>query len=761
MGRLGRAIGWGLILLAWDASAGAVQTSLPSPPKAGAVKPSLRVPRVTRAPQMEDFLNGTPREAEAVITDFRQRDPQDGQPASSKTTAYLSYDEKNLYVVFVCEDDPAQIRARMAKREDIWSDELVAVSLDTFYDRRRSYNFAANPLGIQLDGITTEGQSDDFTFDTLWQSEGQLTDRGFIVWMSIPFKSLRFREAPAQTWGIGVARLMPRNNEESWWPYITRRVEGFVQQLATLEGIEGISPGRNMQFIPYGALTGARFLDRRAPGGPAFRTDTDGRAGLDAKFVLRDALTLDVALNPDFSQVESDEPQVTVNQRFEVFFPEKRPFFIENAGFFRTPINLFFSRRVADPQFGARLTGKVGRWALGGILIDDRAPGRRRPPGDPVEDERAGIGVARVQREFAQQSTFGVLVTSLDFAGSSNRMFSLDTRLKLHPNWVLGAQAMRSYTRNLDGSRTDGPAYFLELQRIGRHYNNVTRYSDRSPDFRAPLGFVPRVDIRQGEHFSGYRWRPKKGRVQSYGPGVFTVVNWDRRGRVQDWFVNANFEAQLAGPFSFNFTRFEGFELFRDFGFRKHSTTASFSTEWLRWLEISTSATWGNGVNFFPPVASGLAPFLANVTNARFAIVVRPTPRFRYEQTYLYTRLGTREGSTPAPQAPGASIFNNHIVRAKVNYQFTRELSLRAILDYNAVLANPDLVALERSKRLTADFLLTYLVNPWTALYIGYTDGYENLILDTTGTPQLRRIGAPTTSTGRQVFAKLSYLFRF
>lgn len=718
--------------------------------------PTLSTPRVSRPPKLEDFLNGTPREAEARVSDFRQREPGDGVPASQPTEAYLSYDDKNLYVVFVCKDQPDKIRARLAKREDITSDDRVAIVFDTFHDRRRAYLFLANPLGIQSDAIVTEGQDDDYSFDTLWHSEGRLLPDGFIVWMAIPFRSLRFPRVSGQTWGIALGRAIARNNETSFWPYITRRVEGFTQQMATLEGLDGISPGRNLQFIPYGVFTRARFLDTQLP---QFRTDSDGRVGLDAKIVLRDALTFDIALNPDFSQVESDEPQVTVNQRFEVFFPEKRPFFIENAGFFQTPVNLFFSRRIADPQYGVRLTGKVGRWGLGAIAIDDRASGKRVAESDPLHGRRASIGVARIQREFSQQSSIGLLVTGRDFAGSSNRIFSLDTRLKLHPNWVLVGQLMRSYTRQLDGRRLAGPAYSAELKHSGRHLTYFSRYTDRSPDFRSELGFIPRVDIRQVEQFVQYYWRPENSRVLLFGPDVFTVVNWNRQGQVQDWFVDASFGADLRGPTDLGCGRVDAFELFQGRGFRKHATDCGFNTAWLGWLEFTAAYGWGTRINFFP--GSGLAPFLANSTSGQLGFTYRPNPRIRFDQTYLYTRLGTRQGSTPAGIPVGATIFSNHILRSKFNHQFTRELSLRAILDYNAVLANPSLVALDRSKRFTADVLVTYLVNPGTALYVGYTDRYENLALDPTLPPTLRRTASPTTSTGRQFFVKMSYLFRF
>src|SRR5262245_55746619 len=233
---------------------------------------SLRIPKVTQPLRLEDYLGGAPRNEEVRVADFRQREPGDGAPASQPTEAYLSYDDKNLYVVFVCKDQPDNVRARLSRREEISGDDHVVVLLDTFHDRQRAYLFAANPLGIQLDGVVTEGQEDDFSFDTLWHSDGRLTDDGFVVWMSIPFKSLRFPGTSQQKWGIAVGRITPQRNEESYWPHISSRVEGVVQQLAVLEGIEEISPGRNIQLIPYGTLARARFLDRPDEGASQFRT---------------------------------------------------------------------------------------------------------------------------------------------------------------------------------------------------------------------------------------------------------------------------------------------------------------------------------------------------------------------------------------------------------------------------------------------------------------------------------------------------------
>jgi hypothetical protein len=722
---------------------------------ASADAPKLAIPRITHPPKLEEFVGDGQRSDLAKITGLRQRDPGDGDPVSQPTTVYLGYDDRNFYAVFVCTDEPDKIRAHMSKREDILSDDSVGIFLDTFHDHQRCYEFLVNPLGIQLDGIATEGQNDDFSFDTVWRSEGKLTATGYAVLIAIPFKSLRFKSEDLQNWGISVARIIQRNNETSFWPYITHKVQAFTSQFADAGGIERISPGRNIQLIPYGFLARAKFLDDQIP---AFKSQTEGRVGLDAKVVFHDSLTLDITLEPDFSQVESDDPQVTVNQRFEVFFPEKRPFFMENAGFFSTPETLFFSRRIANPQFGARLTGKVGRWDLGVLAIDDRAPGQGLADGDPLAGKRAGIGVARIQREFGADSKIGVLVTSRDFAGSSNRVASIDTRLKLSPQWYFIGQAMESFTHSLDGTKSSGAAYYAELYRQDRHMSNDILYQDRSPAFRSDLGFIPRVDIRQFSHFLSYRWRPEKRRISAFGPNSFTTVDWDRRGRVQDWRQNIAFDLELKGQTFIFVRRAEFYELFQNLPFREHQNTLQVSTSWVRWLELAGAVDFGRGVNYFP--GNTLAPFLANAEDANLSITLRPSSRLRFQQTYLYDRLGLLNGFQPSGAPSTGAIFNNHILRSKINYQFSRELSLRAILDYNAVLPNSALVNLDKTKRVTGDVLLTYLIHPGTAFYAGFTDTRENLALLGGPPTLLERIRQPSLTTGRQFFVKLSYLFR-
>jgi len=708
----------------------------------------VRIPRVSRAPRLSDFLDHVPREAELTITDFTQYMPGDGTPVSQPTTAYLSYDDKNLYVAYVCKDDPKLIRARLAKRDQIDSDDRVVLNIDTYHDHRRQYWFDFNGLGVQADGTTIDGVEDNADWDTVWFADGKMTEDGYVVLATIPFRSLRFPNAASQTWGLILGRFIQRNNEFSSWPKTSRSRRGWVAQAGDMEGLENISPGRNLQFIPYGLFSASHYLDQPAWAAPQFLSRYEKRVGLNSKVVLRDTFTLDLALNPDFSQVESDEPQVTVNQRYEVFFPEKRPFFLDNAGLFKTPQQLFFSRRIADPEFGARLTGRVGGWSLGMLAMDDRAPGQSVAEDDPLRGRRTGDVVFRLERQMFRDSSIGALVTSQNFGDTSNRVFALDTSLKVSRNWTVNGQAMTSDTRTTGGPRLAGPAYYADLRHSGQHLIFTTSYTDRNPGFRSQLGFINRVDVRYTQQTLGYMWRPERSWLVSFGPQAQAFINYDRQGRLQDWSVRPEFDLVFKGQTQLSFSRTDAFELFNGRGFRKRSSEVDFSTALLKWLAIDSSFSKGTSVNYYP--AAGLAPFLGSSKGGSLGLTIHPSQRIRLDETYIYSGLAT----------PASSVYSNHIVRSKVNYQFTRALSLRAILDYDAVLPNASLVNLERDKRLGMDVLFTYMLNYGTALYVGYTDLYNNVALDPTVSPNLRRTAFPDTSTGRQFFVKLSYLFR-
>lgn len=740
----------------------AFSQSIQTPPKKPAIQlvqvRTVQIPRVSRPPRIEDFLDGVPREAETKIDDFRQREPADGVPVSKPTTAYLSYDAKNLYVVFVCEDEPDKIRARMSKRDDIGDDDQVRIYLDTFLDHQHAYIFGTNPLGVQLEGTVIEGHDADFKFDTLWYSKGRLTEKGYVVWMAIPFSSVRFRNASPQTWGIALNRSIVRKDETAYWPYVSRRIDGLLQQMGTINGMENVSTGHNIQIIPYATLTQTTLPD---PTYTQLQPHAQGRVGFDSKVVFHHSLTLDATVNPDFSQVESDDPQVTVNQRYEVFFPEKRPFFNENANYFQTPINLFFSRRIQNPEFGARLTGQLGQWTLGALATDDRAPGELVQPGDPGYGDRATIGVFRLQRKIDDNLWFGGLMTTDSFGATSNRVFAFDTFARLNRNWSFNGQVGRSFSHDPADGSLDGGAYSAQVTDIGEHFSYLSKFSQLGADFRTAIGFVPRLDVRSMEHYAAYYWRPENSKILSFGPSFSTTVDWDTKDQLQDWSTYADFKIDFARSTGVAISRFDSNELFEGLWFRHGTTGISVYSERLRWLTTYAAYNQGTSINYAP--ATGVLPFLGNSSEAEFGFTLHPKPRLTVGESYYFVNLRTQAGNESVAQLPPGvhSVYDNHLMRTKVNYQFSRALSLRAILDYDALLANSALLADAPYKHLTGDLLLTYQLNPGTALFCGYTSNYENIHRAPFAPYNLGNFGPPNTLTGRQFFVKISYLLHF
>lgn len=724
---------------------------------------NLDIPRVSHEPKLSDFAGMKPSpEWEgklAHVSGFIQRVPTDGAPSTQHTDAYLGYDDDNLYAIFVAFDtEPQKIRARVSRREDTEQDDGVEIMLDTFYDHRRAYAFLCNPYGIQADAIWTEGQDFDFSFDTLWYSEGKRTPQGYIVKMAIPFRSLRFAGNRPQTWGILLNRGIPRNNEDTFWPAYSSRIQGRLNQEGAATGLEGISPGRNMQFIPYGIYRSFRSVDLRDAANPTFsNANFAGRMGLDAKFVLKDKFVVDVTGNPDFSQVESDEPQVTVNQRFELFFPEKRPFFLENASYFQTPIDLVFTRRIGDPTAGLRVTGKSGPYALGVLVSDDRAPGQIVPENDPLSGKRAYFAIGRINRDIGSQSTLGLIYTDREFEGSFNRVGGADARIKLGENWVASGQAVTSSTQFLDGTHLGGPAYEADLTRSGRQLFLNAHYRDRSPGFITQTGFDPQPDIRNLNTFAEYKFRPEGKHLISWGPNMNYYYITDHSGRTLNWGFIPEFEFEFARQTRLQFTYAEEMEAFRpqDFAgltrnisFVRNTKAIEFHSDYFKKVGIDLDYRWGTRINLVPP--AGEEPNLAKRTSAEVGVTVRPFDRLKIDNSYILFRLRDTESLH--------NIFNNHIVRSKWNYQITREWSVRLIGQYNTVLANPDFSVLRKDKSFNADFLLTYLLHPGTALYFGFNTNLQN--------PDLTFIEpgpAPNrfVNDNRIIFVKASYLFRF
>jgi hypothetical protein len=381
---------------------------------------------------------------------------------------------------------------------------------------------------------------------------------------------------------------------------------------------------------------------------------------------------------------------------------------------------------------------------VGGVLADDRAPGATRPAGDPLRGASAWNQVVSARREFGRESSVGLLATRRTFGGTSNQVASIDSRWKLTPNWVLATQAMQSSTRGPDGN-VSGPGLVAEMTRDGRHVEDLTRYTDLAPGFHTDLGYIKRVDIRQLEQEFKYRWRPAHGPVEKYGPTLDGLYVTDHFGSLQEWKAGLGFKIEVAGPSELEVERSLDLVRYAGTNFQKTTSSVELTSDRFHWLGLDAKAQWGTDVNFDP--APGLSPFLANASGASLAMTLRPSPRLSLAQTWIYSGL-----------ADHGSVFDNVLLRTKLNYQFTRELSVRAILDHARVSRDAARADLDPERRIGVDLLATWLVSPGTAFYVGYSDLLENFALDP-GTPAtLRRTDVASMSTGRQFFVKASVL---
>ncbi len=540
----------------------------------------------------EDWANA------AIFGNFLQTYPGDNTAPSKKTEALLMYDDKNLYIAFKCWDDRNLIRATVAKRDDVFGEDNVRVWLDTFDDQRRAYVFGWNPLGIQMDGIYTEGRGADFSVDVVMESKGAIHDWGWTVEVKIPFKSLRYQAGKGKNWGFNAARNIDRLNDEfdQWMPD-DRNVSGFLIKHGKITGLDEIKTERTLELIPSVTIseTGSRVPANEIPAGRFVNQPIKQEYGLNLKYTVTPNITLDAAINPDFAEIEADAPVVTANQRFPIFFGEKRPFFLEGADIFQTPIRVFHSRTIVDPDFAAKLTGKIGKNSFGFLVASDNAPGNFnddsridpevRPFIDEFIDRNALFSVLRLKRDLGKENSIGFLGTARVFPENRNFLGSFDGRVKINAKSVLSFQVVATHSKKcffdpgfddvrnpLEAQRNgevcggavvngqqklgdtfsnyrtgNGISYFVNYDRTGDTFGYTFETGGQSSDYRADAGFNQRTN--NNYVFGGFRkstkTRPDAAIVRaSWFNGFSANYDFDGRFISAEWNSNVNLNLQ-------------------------------------------------------------------------------------------------------------------------------------------------------------------------------------------------------------------------
>src|SRR5438132_6797961 len=485
----------------------ATSTATPDPPaNGGAGKPTIvlppekskpvKLPTFAKPPVIDGKLDDEVWKQAAVLKDFYQVQPGDNIAPSKLTEVMLGRDAKFLYVAFHCFDEPDKVRANIPKRDNIFDDDYVGILFDTFNDHRKAYEFDFNPLGVQADGIWTDGQGEDFNPDFVFESKGLVTEDGWTVEIAIPFKSLRYVAGKDKLWGAHFFRRIKRfNNELDMWMPISRDISSWLAQEGHLSGLEGISTERTLELIP--SLTLSETGKRKAtltPDQVNAGLKDPGRfvnepvkfdPGLTGKFSITPNVTLDFAVNPDFAQVEADHLVVTANQRFPIFFSEKRPFFLEGIDIFNTQIAAVHTRTIIDPDYAVKLTGKVDRNTFGLLLASDTGPGSFSPEdrltADPrFVDKNAAVGILRLKHDIGKKDSFiGFLGTYYRFVDRYGELGGFDTRLRVNKQTTFTAQALVTHVRRPffypdEGATLDRKQnafiYAADYNMSGRHF---------------------------------------------------------------------------------------------------------------------------------------------------------------------------------------------------------------------------------------------------------------------------------------------------
>jgi hypothetical protein len=527
----------------------------------------VRVPRFAAPPVIDGKLDETVWKEAAVFKDFYQINPGDNTAPTAPTEVYLGYDAKFLYIAFRAYDERDKIRATVARRDDVFGQDNVRVILDTFNDQRRAYVLGFNPYGVQQDGIMTEGVGTDFSVDVVMESKGTVVEDGYIVEVAVPFKSLRYEAGRGKHWGFHAWRNIERNSDEidSWMP-IAREKSGTLNQAGRITGLEDLSTERTIELIP--SLTLSETGRRIRTGGPApdfgrlLNEPIAFDPGLTAKFVASSAMTLDMAINPDFAQVEADQLVVTTNQRFPIFFPEKRPFFLEGIEIFNTLTTAVHTRAIVDPDLALKLTGKRGPNTYGVLFASDNGPGNlskddrafvaderndgpRRDSLLKVLDRNATVGVLRLKRDVGTENNIGVIATTYNFVDLHSHTAGVDGRWRLDKQTtfsfnLLGTNANTPFFDPHAGATLDeqraGLGYTAIYLKQGRNWGLELYGEGRTTHYRADVGFTPRTNTNFNSVFLGYDSDQKpKAKLVRYHLHNFTHIDYDFQGRMQIW----------------------------------------------------------------------------------------------------------------------------------------------------------------------------------------------------------------------------------
>jgi len=747
-----------------------LQLQAAAAPISGRGSPAVTIPRVEADIQVDGRLT-EPVWAEATrLGGFSQYQPVDGRPAEERTDVLVWYSPTAIYFGIVAYDrHPGSIHASVSDRDNIANDDNVTIYLDTFNDRRRAFFFGVNPLGVQDDGVRSEGAgtaagslgggSVDRNPDFIYQSKGMVTDSGYVVEVRIPFKSLRFPGGGPQRWGINIVRDVRRTGYEDTWTDARRANASFLTQSGIIEGLHDLHRGVVAEIQPFVTAAASGAIDPAS--GEFTRNNVDPSAGANLKLGFTN-MALDATVNPDFSQVESDAGLVTINERFALFLPERRPFFLEGIELFSTPNQLVYTRQVVDPVAGAKLTGKFGKLNVAYLgAVDDAGP------------DNAVFNVARLRRDLRGTSAAGLTYTDRIEGDNYNRVLAGDARIIFGRLYFVQGQLGGSWTRDAAGTR-NAPVVEAEFDRTGRAWGFNYQLNALGEGFETRSGFVPRNNIVSLHGFNRVSFYGGRGALVENFTTFFGPTRLWRYGRfLADGPIEGsdmvNTTTRFRGGWTlevsgtrnfvtFDSTAYAGYT-FADTALAYHppsrldnaySGTLHVASPTFRLFNADLRLQRSE-VAIFPEASEG------RETRITSALEVRPTSSVRVGLSATYSRITRRRD--------GSEFARTLIPRLRTEYQPSRALFFRFVGEYQSQRRSALLdaaggaplyiggvpQAATASGRFRMDWLVSFEPTPGTVAFLGY------------GATYLGPSATDLSTLGRNddgFFLKLAYLFR-
>jgi len=673
---------------------------------------TLTISRVETPPRIDGLVDDECWRGREPVSGFFQYDPVNGSKSSEETYVWAAYDQNYVYFAFLMKDSqPNKIWAELTPRNEFDNNDSITLILDAYNDNRTSITFSLNPKGIQKNSV-----------ETIWKSEATMRPDGWSAEMAIPFKSLRFSVRENQVWGVNFERYIQRLNETDYWTDVDRDLPK-LQQSGELHGLSGVRPGYNLEFFPY---AGYRYSEWAGEKNDKFAV------GLDVKWGIKPNLYLDVTASPDFSEVESD-PFIFQLSPYENYLQENRPFFTEGSRYFTLSsgdeyhgggVSLFYSRRIGNPKFAAKVSGKTGGFGFGilGALNKEEA-------GDSF------FGVFRVQKDIFKNSQVGVYYAGIHDGADRNQNVALDYNFNFGDFYYI--RGMSAFTFNEGAPSARNGIHKLQFQRepdAGLQIMSGFQRVEDNVDIRT--GYIDQVDIQSFDLMAGYAWRYNKGLVKRFSFDLGGMARQDSHGNATGNSMNVFVMSEL-----FNLIEVHGgFEFGRSkYQVLDETDELAWTADYIKTYGGNIDFSWERG-GFLKEVSIEGGWEKRGVYNEEWTTVVPGTQASVEGQLVLRPRSNLEwsvEGGwiRQTIDGPGAEAFNGLAYETALHYQLTRSLFL-----------NTRFLGETRENQYSLDFLVGYYFGAGNIVQLSFKKSERNEILGRRG--------------GYSITLKVSYLLR-